>query len=117
MIEPLHRLEIMPSDRILIRMAVKAKETASLNYFFDFYLKLVEFRISDGLPVLHDLLKHAGLLDHALSDAELACLGQVKAFSTAPDGNSPALHEFWKNCEHPIDTPLNNPPPFPKAIR
>jgi hypothetical protein len=59
-------------------------------------LKLLDYRISDNFPLLHRRFQFEGELDHALSPAETASLGEVVRFPAAPNGNSPELKRFWK---------------------
>ena len=88
------RLTIDPYSRILIE--IQLPEFGGVAYYFDFNLKLVEYRFSDNFAPLHDRLCRQGLLDHLLGDEEKASLRKVIPFPAAPDGNSPALEQFWK---------------------
>jgi len=70
----------------------------SLFYYLDYNLRLVDFRFADNLASVHDRLWRLGLLDHKLSPAELGVLGQVRSFSTAPDGNSEEVLELMRSA-------------------
>jgi excisionase family DNA binding protein len=78
-------MSISAAKRILIRIS-----TGDIHafYYLDFNLKLVEARFTDNLVALHNRATQLGLLDHKMSEAEIASYRRIEAFPTAPDGNS-----------------------------
>lgn len=87
-------LAIVDGKQIMVR--TNGPDKTDVVYHLDFSLNQIEFRISDGFAGVHELLRKRGLLDHALTEAEIAELGKVKLFRTAPDGNSPEIKHLWK---------------------
>ncbi|MFB3906106.1 MAG: helix-turn-helix transcriptional regulator [Acidobacteriota bacterium] len=78
--------EMSIADRkILVR--ITSGEIHSF-YYLDFNLNLVEARFTDNLVPLHDRLKSLGVLDHQMTEEEIASYRRIEAFPTAPDGNS-----------------------------
>ncbi len=78
-------MSVTGDKRIFLRIA--AEEIHSF-YYLDFNLKLVEARFTDNLVALHDRLTKLGLLDHKITEREIASFQRVEVFPTAPDGNS-----------------------------
>lgn len=87
------RLSVDAARNILV--VTPLPEDGGLVYTLGSDLSLRSFRVSDNYRDLHDRYHRQGLLDHPLSDRELAALGRVLAFPAAPDGNSPALRRLW----------------------
>ena len=93
------RLRLEGRDRFLVRLRLSAGGEGHLFYFLDRDLNVVEFRISDDVISMHDRLYLQGLLNHAWSNREKACLSHPAILETAPDGNNPAVGALWDNCE------------------
>jgi hypothetical protein len=87
------RFTVDQNRRIVVQTPLP--EEGGIVYYLDFNLQVIEFRPSDHFAPLHDRYYRQGLLDHRLTDAEMASLGQVLRFPAAPDGNSPLLEKLW----------------------
>ena len=85
-------LNVEPDGRILVETMLP--ESGGIVYYLDSRLKVLEWRASDNLAPVHNRLYRQHLLDHALTPAEFASLGQPRYFAAAPDGNSPLLGKF-----------------------
>ncbi|RPJ64315.1 MAG: MerR family transcriptional regulator [Acidobacteria bacterium] len=81
-------MSVSGDNRILVRIST---DDIHAFYYLDFDLKLVETRFTDNLVALHDRLTSLGLLDHKITEQEIASWRRVEAFPTAPDGNSPEV--------------------------
>ncbi len=81
-------MSLTGDKRILVRIVT---EQIHSFYYLDFKLKLVEARFTDNLVALHDQLTTLGLLDHLMTDKEIASFRRIEFFPTAPDGNSPEV--------------------------
>ncbi len=79
-----------------IRVALPLPERGALVYYLDGQLTVVECRFSDNFAALHERFYRQGLLDHRLSQRELAALERVVPFPGAPDGNDPELERLWR---------------------
>jgi hypothetical protein len=88
------RFNIDAQQRIVIETPLP--ENGGLVYYLDRNFRVLEYHFSDNFSPLHNRFFRQGLLDHPLTDRETAALGQVATFATAPDGNSPAVQQFWK---------------------
>jgi len=86
-------LAIQEGHEILLRLS--GPDGGDIVYHLNFSLQAIEFRLADAFASVHEQFQRRGLLDHALTDAEIAELGKVKAFPTAPDGNSPEVKRLW----------------------
>jgi hypothetical protein len=86
-------LAIVDGGHILIRTA--GSDSTDILYQFDFSLRLTEFRLSDSFVPVHEQWRRKGLLDHALTQKEIADLRKVVVFPTAPDGNSADVARLW----------------------
>jgi len=78
-------MSVTGDRRILVR--VTTEEIHSF-YYLDFKLRLLEARFTDNLVALHDRLTSLGLLDHRMTEKEIASFRRIEVFPTAPDGNS-----------------------------
>lgn len=79
-----------------IRLALPLPEAGAIVYYLDDQLAVVECRFSDNFAALHERFYRQGLLDHRLSQRELAELQRVVPFPAAPDGNDPELERLWR---------------------
>jgi hypothetical protein len=86
-------LAIVDKKQILLR--INSPDRTDILYHLDFSLQVTEFVVGDAFATVHEQLQRQGRLDHALTEAELAELGKVQAFQTAPNGNSPEVNRFW----------------------
>ena len=87
-------LSVDASQRIVVETPLP--ESGGLVYYLDRDFHVLEYHFSDNFAPLHNRLYRQHLLDHSLTDRETSVLGRVATFPTAPDGNSPALQQFWK---------------------
>jgi hypothetical protein len=94
MLPMLDRLSVDKAGRIFVETPLP--ETGGVVYYLDTQLNVVEVRFSDNFASLHNRFFLTHLLDHRLSEAELAWLRRPARFPAAPDGNSPQLKRFWK---------------------
>ena len=78
-------MSVTRDKRILLRITT---EEIHSFYYLDFNLRLVEARFTDNLVALHDRLRGLGLLNHQMTEQEIASYRRVEVFPTAPDGNS-----------------------------
>ena len=81
-------------QRILFEVPVP--ENGGIVYYLDFGFNVLETRLADNLPALHERLYRQGLLDHRFGAAEADSLTKPVRFPAAPDGNSPRLEALWK---------------------
>lgn len=88
--------ELAIDHRGRIRVALPLPEAGAIVYYLDDTLAVVECRFSDNLFALHERYYRQGLLDHRLSERELAQLRRVIPFPAAPDGNHPELDRLWR---------------------
>ncbi len=93
-------LSLTADKRVLVRVP---GPDISLFYYLDYGLRLVDFRFADNLASVHDRLWRMGLLDHKLSQGEIDLLGQVRAFPTAPDGNSLEVQDQMRKWQLTTD--------------
>lgn len=88
-------LQIEPgSDEVMVSVA-PYQTAATLYYRFNEALELQAVLPSNAVISEHRRLKNAGVLDHTLSEPEIRSWSDVKAFATAPDGNSPEVEKLW----------------------
>lgn len=64
--------------RVQVSEKVDSPGDPTVHYIFDRRLNLKEAIMSDGLKILHREMEAAGQLDHALSDAEIAQLRNIR---------------------------------------
>jgi hypothetical protein len=79
-----------------LRVQVPAPEAGGIVYYLDRRLRVLEYRLTDNFPAVHDRLYRAGHLDHPLTAAEVEELGKLVPFPAAPDGNSPDIRKLWR---------------------
>lgn len=87
-------LEVQDGTRIVVRTV--GPQYANLVYYLDLKLRLTQFSLEDGFASVHEQWRRRGLLDHRLTQSEIAELGKVQAFTTTPDGNDPDIGRFWR---------------------
>lgn len=64
--------------RVQVSEKVDSPGDPTVHYIFDRRLNLKEVIMSDGLKILHREMEAAGQLDHALSEAEVAALRNIR---------------------------------------
>jgi hypothetical protein len=87
-------LTIDGRNRVFIQLALP--DSCAVSYYLNSRLEVEEFRPTDDYAALHNRYRVQGLLDHNLSQGELAMLEQVFVLTNAPDGNSTALDKLWR---------------------
>jgi hypothetical protein len=87
-------LAIMDGRQIYVRVA--GPENSDIVYHLDFALRVTDFRPGNSFAASHEEWRRKGVLDHQLTDEELAELGKAVVFNSTPDGNSPEAHRLWK---------------------
>jgi hypothetical protein len=87
-------LAILDGQQICVR--VTGPDSTDIMYHLDFSLRVTDFRTGESFAPLHKQWRARGVLDHKLTDEEIAELGKAKIFTATPDGNSPEVHRLWK---------------------
>jgi hypothetical protein len=88
------RLDLVGDEQLVTIMPVAE---GGIVYTLDRELKVIERRFSDNFAAVHNRFRKNGLLDHDLTEKEIAVLGKTITFEAAPDGNDPRLKELWKH--------------------
>ena len=87
-------LAILDGQQICVR--VTEPDSTDIVYHLDFSLRVTDFRAGESFAPLHEQWRARGVLDHKLTDEEIAELGKAKISTATPDGNSPEVHRLWE---------------------
>jgi hypothetical protein len=82
-------MHVARDGRIAIELPLP--DSGGIVYYLDSALRVTEARFSDNLAAVHERMRVAGLLDHRLTEAEMASWRSAVPFGAAPDGNSPEV--------------------------